>query len=496
MSDAPADRSYREYTALPYLTFSRSSEAPFIRIRPAQLQLFVAAFELAVVMAMTLAAAIGYHLVVFEEINRGDLYAFTSLGLAVTYCIVAALRGHYFVRRLESAEASALSAFNLFNILFAIFVCVLFMSRMTDIYSRASLALQYGVTCSALVLGRVLLARAVNSAVAKGRIEARRVTVIGTIDEIEAFVEGATSNRSTSVISSVELPHWAAEPLRDDEQAQLDAFASQMTARLRDDNIDDIVILLPWSAAASVEILAKRLTALPATIQLLPRSDLSWFRAPALTRIGSEMGLSLSRPPLTVFDQAAKRIFDIVLAVAILIAVAPLMVMIAIAIRAETGGAVLFLQQRHGFNQKPFKILKFRTMSTADDGDRVVQATAGDLRVTSVGRILRRSSLDELPQLFNVLRGDMSLVGPRPHALAHTREYEEKIAFYAHRHNVKPGLTGWAQVNGFRGETDAPWKMQKRVEHDLYYIDNWSLMLDFKILMMTALSEKTFKNAI
>src|SRR4029453_11428807 len=126
---------------------------------------------------------------------------------------------------------------------------------------------------------------------------------------------------------------------------------------------------------------------------------------------------------------------------------------------------ILFRQQRHGFNQKPFKCLKFRTMTTMDDGPVVIQARAGDRRITRVGRLLRRASLDELPQLFNVLKGDMSLVGPRPHALAHNREYEQQIALYAHRHNVKPGLTGWAQVNGFRGETDATWKMEKRVEH-------------------------------
>jgi lipopolysaccharide/colanic/teichoic acid biosynthesis glycosyltransferase len=125
----------------------------------------------------------------------------------------------------------------------------------------------------------------------------------------------------------------------------------------------------------------------------------------------------------------------------------------------------------------------------------VRQASKGDVRITRVGRILRRTSLDELPQLLNVIRGDMSLVGPRPHALAHDREYEEKIALYAHRHNVKPGITGWAQVHGFRGQTDVDWKMQKRVEFDLAYIDNWSILLDFQILFLTIFSRKTFHNA-
>ena len=436
-----------------------------------------------------------YHLTFLTQIGRIELYVLSSLGLGVAFSVFAALRGQYAVRQMEGAEHSALAAFKLFNIIFAMFVCFLFMSKMTDVYSRASLAIQYAVTCAGLIAGRVVLAQLVKAAVHRGRIEARRIALIGTGPAIDAFVASCDTGRGTDVLSSVELPNWVNDPLGESRALQLDALAGQVTANLREANVNDIVILLPWSAAGAVEILAKRLTALQATIQLMPRSNLSWFRAPAVIRIGSNVGLSLSRPPLTAFDQAVKRCVDVLLASLILIAVAPLMLMVAVAIWAETGGSVLFLQQRHGFNQKPFKILKFRTMTTADDGDRVIQATQGDQRITTVGRILRRSSLDELPQLINVLKGDMSLVGPRPHALAHTREYEDKIAFYAHRHNVKPGLTGWAQVNGFRGETNAPWKMERRVEHDLYYIDNWSLMLDLKILVMTVLSESTYRNA-
>jgi lipopolysaccharide/colanic/teichoic acid biosynthesis glycosyltransferase len=136
---------------------------------------------------------------------------------------------------------------------------------------------------------------------------------------------------------------------------------------------------------------------------------------------------------------------------------------------------VLFLQHRYGFNQKPFRIIKFRTMRTLDDGPFILQAKRDDPRVTKLGSWLRRWNIDEIPQLFNVLKGDMSLVGPRPHALSHNREYEQRISLYARRHNVKPGITGWAQINGFRGETDSDRKMQGRVEYDLYYIDNWSL---------------------
>jgi lipopolysaccharide/colanic/teichoic acid biosynthesis glycosyltransferase len=157
---------------------------------------------------------------------------------------------------------------------------------------------------------------------------------------------------------------------------------------------------------------------------------------------------------------------------------------------------VFFRQRRYGFNQQPFRIIKFRTMTTLDDGDVVPQATNDDRRVTRVGRFLRRWNIDELPQLVNVLKGDMSLVGPRPHALSHNREYERKISLYARRHNVRPGITGWAQVNGFRGCTDTDDKMRQRVDHDLYYIDNWSILLDLRILLLTVFSRRAYRNAV
>jgi exopolysaccharide biosynthesis polyprenyl glycosylphosphotransferase len=205
--------------------------------------------------------------------------------------------------------------------------------------------------------------------------------------------------------------------------------------------------------------------------------------------------VQLARHPLTLVDCFAKRSFDIVFAAAVLLAAGPLLLAIAALIKLDTRGPVLFRQQRHGFNNNPFRIYKFRTMTTLDDGPVVRQAQRNDARITRVGAMLRRTNLDELPQILNVLRGEMSLVGPRPHALAHNHEYEKLIALYARRHNVKPGITGWAQVQGFRGETDTIDKMEKRVECDLFYIDNWSLMLDLKILFLTVFSSKAFRNA-
>jgi lipopolysaccharide/colanic/teichoic acid biosynthesis glycosyltransferase len=164
-------------------------------------------------------------------------------------------------------------------------------------------------------------------------------------------------------------------------------------------------------------------------------------------------------------------------------------------VKLNSRGPAFFLQRRYGFNQQPFRILKFRTMLTMDDGDVVRQATKADPRITPVGRFLRRWNIDELPQLVNVLRGEMSLVGPRPHALAHDHEYERRIALYARRHNVKPGITGWAQVNGFRGETSTDEKMKGRVEMDLHYIDKWSIWMDLSIILQTVFSPKAYRNA-
>jgi putative colanic acid biosynthesis UDP-glucose lipid carrier transferase len=181
-----------------------------------------------------------------------------------------------------------------------------------------------------------------------------------------------------------------------------------------------------------------------------------------------------------------KRIEDLALGTALLLFALPLMVAIAVAIRLDTPGPVLFRQRRRGRNDSSFDILKFRTMVYVPGPERTVpQARRHDPRVTRVGRVLRRTSLDELPQLFNVLKGEMSLVGPRPHALAHGERYGALIVGYADRHRVPPGITGWAQVHGYRGETDTLEKMQHRVDHDLAYIANQSLLLDLKILVLT-----------
>jgi len=173
----------------------------------------------------------------------------------------------------------------------------------------------------------------------------------------------------------------------------------------------------------------------------------------------------------------------------------PLLAVIAVLIKLDSRGPVLFQQNRHGYNNKQISVFKFRTMHIVEDGADFTQAIRNDPRVTRMGRLLRSTSIDELPQLFNVLSGEMSVVGPRPHPVALNTTFEAQIAPFSRRHNVKPGITGWAQVNGYRGETDTLEKMQRRVDYDLYYIDNWSFLFDLKIILMTLFSRKVYENA-
>jgi putative colanic acid biosynthesis UDP-glucose lipid carrier transferase len=189
--------------------------------------------------------------------------------------------------------------------------------------------------------------------------------------------------------------------------------------------------------------------------------------------------------PFWGVDGLVKRIEDVVLSSAILAVISIPMLAIAAAVKLSSPGPVFFRQRRYGYDGAEISVLKFRSMTVCEDGDTVTQARKDDQRVTRVGAFLRRTSLDELPQFINVLRGDMSIVGPRPHAVAHNELYRTQIQGYMLRHKVKPGITGWAQINGWRGETEDLYKMEQRVEHDLWYIRNWSLPLDIKIVLLT-----------
>ncbi len=263
--------------------------------------------------------------------------------------------------------------------------------------------------------------------------------------------------------------------------------------------LDMLIISLPLSAEGRILHLLKKLWILPLDIRLAAHANKLHFRPRAYSHVGDVPMLDIFDKPIRDWDSVAKRVFDIVFSIMALMLLWPVMVATAIAIKVNSPGPVFFVQKRHGFNNEVINVLKFRSMYTnMSDPTAKMAVTKGDPRVTRVGRFIRKTSIDELPQLFNVLRGDLSLVGPRPHAVeAQTRDrrFNEVAEGYFARHRVKPGVTGWAQINGWRGEIDNDDKIKFRTAYDLFYIENWSLLFDLKILLLTPIRLLNTENA-
>jgi len=255
---------------------------------------------------------------------------------------------------------------------------------------------------------------------------------------------------------------------------------------IRTNEVQEIMVALPWDREEQIASVLSQLREAPMDVSLAPEPLGFRLMERRVRHLGDLPMTMVQEPPLSGWNYIIKSLEDRVLSALIILAISPILLLLTILIRLDSPGPAIFRQQRYGFNNNVFTVFKFRSMRD-DIGDvrGGAQATRGDPRITRIGAFIRKTSLDELPQLFNVLLGDMSLVGPRPHAVAHNEEYAGKVDQYLSRHKVKPGITGWAQIHGFRGETDTDEKMEMRVQYDLYYIDNWSLWLDLRIIIRT-----------
>jgi Undecaprenyl-phosphate glucose phosphotransferase len=378
-------------------------------------------------------------------------------------------------------------------------ICLLmfgFMAQVSVGYSRGWIVLFYVATLVALVVSRFLIVRTTALARAAGLISAQRICLIGTGAHIGAFIQHYEPwTLGLNIVGCrflTPVPVTASAEVR---RATLDRDLAEAVASVRSLEPDAIYLSLPWSATEIIERCAETFLALPVEIHLGPEQILHKFDEVELAKVGPLASLQLTRMPLSRTEIVQKRVFDLVFAALALLVLTPLIIAVAVLIKLDSPGPIFFVQRRYGFNQQPFRIIKFRTMRAQDDSGFIPQTRRDDPRLTKVGRWLRRWNIDEIPQLFNVLTGDMSLVGPRPHALSHDHDYERRISLYARRHNVKPGITGWAQINGYRGGIDTEEKIHKRVEYDLFYIDNWSLWLDLKIMARTVLSPAAYHNA-
>ena len=327
---------------------------------------------------------------------------------------------------------------------------------------------------------------------------ARRVAVVGVSEYSMSFITTMADdpNKAATFVGLYNDGHDTVTPISD---VPVLGNIVDLVARSRRDRIDAIVLALPLSDEARIKQARAALRSVTADIYMAGELLEHACKSSHLDRVGPQCCDQDRQPAAHRMESMQKSLFDWLVAAVLLAAALPFLGLIALAIRLDSPGPMLFRQPRLGFNNNMFNVFKFRTMyhhMTDLKADR--QTTRNDVRVTRIGRILRKTSLDEVPQLLNVLRGEMSLVGPRPHApntKAGNQLFHDAVADYALRHRVKPGITGWAQVNGWRGETRTVEQIEQRVAHDLFYIDNWSFLLDIKIMVLTALRELHSKRA-
>jgi Undecaprenyl-phosphate glucose phosphotransferase len=448
--------------------------------------------DFATVLGTVAITSLIYHLLVYDHVGDIDRTVELALLLSMIFVFTNLLQRRYRLRRYLSSKGQILEAFNVWNVTMVAFIAIGFLAKIVDNYSRAVVILSYMAGIPLITLSRYWIVRTISRASKTGRIAAQRIMIVGRESEVMSFIQRHQPWNYGLMVEEIML-------LRADRDADggarelADLQTAVMHARLK--RPDSVFIALPWSERALIERCIDAFMTAPVAIHLAPEQILERFDNPRITQLGAISSLELTPPPLGAIEVSLKRAFDLGVSAALLVLLAPALLLIAAAIKLDSRGPIFFVQGRLGFNQQLFRIFKFRTMRCMDDGDHVPQATANDPRITRVGRVLRRYNLDELPQLMNVILGQMSLVGPRPHAVAHDRDYEQRIGLYARRHNVKPGITGWAQVHGLRGETQTDDKMAKRIAYDLWYIDNWSFWLDVVIMFQTVFKPSAYRNA-
>lgn len=403
-----------------------------------------------------------YHL----AITSGVLFAALSLIVHDSYASIytATLKGQ------------CVDLLTRYIVAFGLFMLLLVFLKISERYSRVWLALWTGSSFVLLIGARGVWHLLLKRFRAQGRFT-RRVLLL-----VRNRAMGAREdvvNRELATIQGYDICR----------RIDLDnpAFAvSQLAAVVAKEKAHEVWISTPLQASGGIGEISYALRHSLVDIKFIPKLDDSQLLKHRMRRLGSLNAIDLSYSPLDGINSAIKRVEDVVLASIIGVLIIPACLLIAIAVKLTSKGPVLFKQIRQGMNGEMIKVYKFRSMEVHDERDgQLTQASKDDPRISALGRFLRRTSLDELPQFYNVIQGRMSIVGPRPHALVHNEYYKDLVESYMWRHKVRPGITGWAQINGYRGETDTLDKMQNRVAHDLWYIDNWSLWLDFKIILCT-----------
>jgi len=452
-----------------------------------QVLMDIGAFVEMIIVAISAVLAKWIYIDLYLQQTYSDVWSYLWVGMLGACLTTVTLRKQqlYDVDRFASQSRHLRRYFIGLAVAFLLLAALGYGVKVSTEYSRGWALTWFAIAFVLLVSERKLAVRTIGKLLDAGPF-ARRVAFVGDEALLQPLIRDIRAN-SGIVVAGV-YPYYCDPSGRWKAKSLDDLINHSRTMR-----IDDVVLAVPLAAQDAIVNAASRLSQLPVNISVFA-GELTGLATPrGLRRLGSTQLFALQSRPIDDWGRIVKSAFDRIGSAALLLVLMPLFAAIAIAIKLDSSGPVFFSQRRHGLNHRVINVLKFRTMRVAEDGPRITQATSNDPRVTRIGAFLRRTSLDELPQLWNVLRGEMSLVGPRPHAIVHNEYYGELIEAYANRHKVKPGMTGWAQIHGYRGNTEDPELMRKRVEYDLHYIEKWSLSLDLEVLIKTVW--KGFVNA-
>ena len=453
-----------------------------VRLRLARelIQSFVVFIDVSAILAL---AVLTDRYILWDHAWFGPFAGAAALA-ALPFTAFMGLRGAYRFDRLSEPDVQIRQILIAWFATFGFLAVTAFMMKVSATFSRIGIAFFFSTGALILLAAHYRLARWLRARLAGTELSVLRslAVMIGDAKALDDMQRRLAHEGIEIVASAVIDP--ATTTFADD----CAAAAAALKLALARTRAGSILVFAPWQKEVWLHTLLGALDPLPAPGMLVADATINAVMEQRHVRYGRLNGFEVQRAPLSRLDRALKRAIDLGVASTALLLLAPLMLMTAAAIWIETGRPVFFRQRRRGFGGRVFEMIKIRSMTVMQDGAEVPQARRDDPRVTPLGRLLRKTSIDELPQLFNVICGEMSIVGPRPHALAHDDQYTEIIAAYAFRHHVKPGITGWAQVNGARGETRETADMERRVAYDLWYIRHWSIWLDIQIIVRTAVS--------
>lgn len=446
------------------------------------------------ILLCSLIAKLFYLNLFLHESSTDTKYLIVGIIGSIFGISVFGLRGHYQQENLQIKPHHITRVVRAISLVFIILLLFGYGLKIAEDYSRGWFVI-WLVLCFLIVLPARAFVNYLLNATKFSNLTNQSVAIVGEGPQTKQLISDFTSNQSHQKLFAV----YSTNENVTFNTSNSDVGGGNISHLIKDclnNKFKTVIISLPKNRKLLLEKLLRQLSKLPLNIHIhIDKFETNYSVQPKISYLDGNIYLVTHKMPITFWGSILKKTIDYTVAIILLILVLPLMLVVSAWIKLDSRGPIFFIQKRHGLNHKSIRVLKFRTMTVLEDGKEITQATQNDPRITRAGRFLRRTSIDELPQLINVLRGEMSIVGPRPHAISHNEIYSQTLEHYPNRHKVKPGITGWAQIKGYRGETKNLEQMRLRAEADNYYIDNWSIWFDLLIILLTPISLITKRNA-